>query len=209
MKTSTIIGQLVAVALIAIFFQSELKAMVGVVAMQGMLYANNYFFLGLFHPAGFTVPSPYVPKLDMGSSNLMQLKFIYLARYLLADQFLLDSYAQGILKDIERRLELQVSPTELDALQNLSVPTVQWDEITAEEFHNRFVLKSVPVILKNVPSAAKELWSPEYFAETYGGHEFEVSHVNNLSTLRMNFTRYVAAHGPQVTLPLCLIVSPP
>jgi hypothetical protein len=201
MKTSTIIGQLVAVTLIAIFFQSELKALVGVVATQGMLYANNYFFLSLFHPAGFTVPSPYVPDLDMGSSNLLQLKFIYLARYLLADQFLLDSYAQKILKDIERRLELQVNPADLEALQNLSVPTVQWNEITADEFHNRYVLKSVPVILKNVPSAAKELWAPEYFAAKYGGHEFEVSHVNNLSTLRMNFSRYVAAHGPQVIPP--------
>jgi hypothetical protein len=196
------IGQLVTVALIAIFFQVELKALFGVIMMQGMLYANNHFFLSLFYD-GFTRPSPYVPNLDMGSSNLLKLKLTYVLRYLCSDQFLFQDTVNGILKEIEMKLESQYQANgwNSSSFESIPVPTFDWKDISADQFHEQFVVPGVPVVLKNVPSVSTELWSPEFFSEEYGSHELDVINVNSLSTLRMNFSRYVAAHSLTVLLP--------
>jgi hypothetical protein len=196
------IGQLVAVALIAIFFQAELKALVGVIFMQGTLFANNHFFLSLFYD-GFTPPSPYVPDLDMGASNLLKLKLIYVMRYLCSDQFLFQDTANGVLSDIEARLDSQYKANgwNYSSFENVPVPSFDWKDISADQFYEQFVLRGIPVVLKNVPSASSELWSPDFFADQYGSHEFDVINVNSVSTLRMNFSRYVEAHSAKV-LPL-------
>jgi hypothetical protein len=197
--TKNTIGKIVAVVLIAIFFNSELQGCIGSLGIQLTLFANNYFFLSLFFD-GFTPTNNQLPILDMGSTNLLKLKLIYVARFLGMNQFLFSEIANDTLADIERRLEAQFLANGWDSstFDNLDVPSMRWGEIDPETFLKTCVIPGIPCIIKDVPSGARDKWNPAYFASHYGQHNIEVINTNTVSVLQMNISRYVAAHTPAV-----------
>lgn len=201
-KTIQTISTILIILLISIYFKIELKGILGSLTMQFSLYFNNYFFLSLFSTDGFTKLNNLLPSLNMGNNNLLQLKFIYILRYLLKEQFLYENKVQIILKNIENNLikQFQENNWNYNQFDNIPVPTYDWNNITSKEFHQNFVIPGIPVIIKNFPSKAKDLWTPEFFSNNYGEHEIEVANTNILSTLRMNISRYFEAHGPKVFL---------
>lgn len=200
------------VAVLAVMFKSELKAAVFTTLMQFSLYANNYFFVSLFFNgfSGSKYPNPFLPSLEMGSLNLLKLKLIYVARYVFEDQFLLQDMVDVINVDIEKRLHDQYAannwrPHHFD---NVPVPSAKWGQISEDDIFEKFILPGIPFILKNVPSQARDKWTPEYFAQKYGSHNVDVINTHALSVLNMNISRYVDAHRPEVcNRPQYLIVS--
>jgi hypothetical protein len=190
------------VSLLAVMFKVELKAALMTSAMQLSLYANNYFFVSLFLDgfSGSKYPNPFLPSLELGYFNLVQLKLIYVARYVFEDQFLLQDKVDSINTDIERRLKEQYAanswrPHHFD---NVAVPSANWGHISEQDIYEKYILPGIPFILKNVPTQARDKWTPEYFAENYGSHNVDVINTHELSVLNMNISRYVDAHRPEV-----------
>jgi len=183
------------IAILAVYFKTELYAAAVACTIQISLYANNYFFLSLFFN-GFTPENSHFPSLNMGNHNILTMKWIYVFRYMFKDQFFMSSLADETLTDIETRLHKQFNDNgwNISTFSEVPVPTIQWGDISPEEFHSNYVVPGVPVILKNVPTSARELWSPEFFASNYGEHEIDVVNTITQSVLRMNMSRYVDAH---------------
>lgn len=166
MKAKNIIGVFVCLFAVAMFcFKSEFKAAFIASAIQLALFTNNKFFFSLVMN-GFTATNPYVPVLDMGEANLLKMKLIYVARYIFRDQFLFSSIADGVLSNIEARLDRQFAANGWtnETFANLPVPSAKWGEIEPKEYLSKYVLQGIPFILKDVPSEARDNWSPEYLA---------------------------------------------
>ena len=176
----------------------EVKAAIAVTLLQGYLHANNLFFLSLLSD-GFSCDQnddSILPVLDMGYFNTLQLKFIYLSRYLAKDQFLFADKANIILKDVEARLDLQFEKNNWDfsTFNEIAVPSIGYSDIGNVSIYNDYVKKGIPFIVKGVPSRAVDVWSPDYFASSYGSHEVAVINTTELAVLHMNISDYVNIH---------------
>ena len=183
---------------VAFYFKSiELKAALGATLLQGFLYANNFFAFSLLGN-GFSYDQSdgdVLPVLDMGYFNMLQLKLIYVSRYLGRDQFLFDEYTKCVLNDIERRLDSQFKANGWDftTFNEMPVPSVSFKDVNSVAIYEKYVKRGIPFVVKHFPSRAVDTWSPEFFASTYGGHETMVINTTELAVLRMNMSDYVAS----------------
>lgn len=166
--------------------------------MQFALYYNCHGFFSLLNP-GFSSPSKPLstPVLDMGNMNLLKLQFIYVLRYILKDQFLLQDQVLTIHQDMVQRLDKQFNENKwsYDTFAELPVPSHRWGEISPEDFFRRYVVNGIPVVLKGFPSQAKDKWSPEYFDTLAGDHEIAVINTTAVTSVRMNISDFVASQS--------------
>jgi len=180
----------IAIIPFAILFRSELKASLMAAGVQLTLFSNIYFGLALLAP-GYSGDAPPV-ELDIGYANDLQMKGIYLLRFFLKDQFLLSSVEAKIHQDIQNRLEKQYKAlgwTKKDL--TLSIPTVQWGSITAEEFFTQYAQLGRPVIIKGFSSHAVKHWSAEYFKTKYGDYKIEVINISSIAPIRTTIGEFV------------------
>ncbi len=171
----------------------ETKAAIASAFIQFSLYANNGFVISLFRP-GLTGAIPE-PNIDIGYSNEMQLKFIWLSRFFLSSQFLLADWEKSVHENIERRLRHQYSQNNWTS-QSLTteVPSFEWGSISNEDFFEKFVKVGKPVVIRNFPSTATAQWSTEYFAERYGDHLVDVINTSAVRTIpSMRLADFVSA----------------
>ena len=135
----------------------------------------------------------------MGYFNTLKLKLIYVARYIFEDQFLFAHETALIHEDIAKRLDAQYAENnwKVHQFDNVPVPSAEWGKVSAKDVFEKYVLPGIPFVLRNVPSAARDKWSPEYFAEKYGHHTIDVINTHEMSVLTMNMSRYVEAHRPE------------
>ena len=172
-----------------VLFEStvETKAAIASAFIQFSLFANNQFVFSLFH-AGLSGDVPQ-PNIDIGYSNQMQLKFIWLARFFTSSQFLLSDMEKGVFADIERRLRRQYAQNNWTVHDLVTeVPSFEWGTLSPEDFFEQFVKIGKPVVIRNFPSTATSVWSTEYFAAKYGDHLVDVintSAVRSIPNMRL------------------------
>jgi hypothetical protein len=197
MKINAKASLFVGLIAVAVYFKSvEVKAAIGASLLQGFLYANNFFVFSLF-ANGFAYDQSddsLLPVLNMGYFNMLQLKLIYVSRFIGRDQFLFDDYVKNILNDIEHRLDAQFKENKWDfeTFNELPVPSVDYKDIHSVAIYEKYVKRGIPFIVKQVPSRAVDNWSPDYFAAHYGAHEVAVINTTDVGVLHMNISEYVA-----------------
>lgn len=151
----------------------ELKSALITTFIQTSLFANNWFGLALFNRGLSLDPPPL--DINIGYANELQLKFIWLSRWFIEDQFLFSNYEKKIHDSIYHNLITQYEQnnwTEKDLIT--SIPTFDFKDITSDEFLKEYVQKGIPVVIKNFQNKAYNLWSTEYFHNKYGNHVIEV-----------------------------------
>lgn len=172
----------------------------GIVAMlvltlllvKELVFTHGFFVYTFFRPSISDVPPPV--KLDVGYWNKLQFKIILLARYLLKNQFLLHGWYRRVHNQILKRVKAQ----NLDQAQvRLPIETVTPGAITPREFYDRYVRKSIPVIIKGgaSDSFAVKNWTPEYFAEKYGEFPANIINQNTAEHFVGSFADVVASRG--------------
>lgn len=176
----------VAIILIAVIaaligkYPSEFKAAIKTTFIQTTLMGNNQWGLSLIK-SGFSGDKPLF-ELDIGYSNELTMKFIYLSRYFMQDQFLFESWANDVLTRIKDRLEKQYQANNwTEETLTTPVPVIEWGSLTPEEFYTQYVKPGKVVVLRHVPSKAAELWTTQYFAEHYGNHIVDVINTTAIS----------------------------
>lgn len=190
---SSVIVCLIAVAF---YFRSvEIKAALGATALQTFLYANAFGALPIFGN-GFSYDQSddsILPVLDMGYTNMLQIKLIYLSRFIFRDQFLFNDYANLILLDIEQRLEKQFKANKWDftTFNEIPVPSVQYSQLDTVNVYEEYTKKGIPFVVKGTPSAAVQQWSPDFFAAKYGSHEVSVINTTSVGVVNMNLSEFV------------------
>lgn len=183
-----------ALALLAANYRPQLQAATVALYMQSALYINCLGPISLFLP-GFSFPyksSELLPELDMGVWNVIKMKWIYVLRYFMKDQFYLQQDSYYILKNVESRLTKQFAMngwTE-ETFANIPVPSFQADNITSREFFDQYVKMGIPVILKNFSSIARDNWSPNYFSRLAGDHVIDVINTTAISSVRMSLSEF-------------------
>mmetsp|Transcript_6091 Transcript_6091/g.11639 ORF Transcript_6091/g.11639 Transcript_6091/m.11639 type:complete len:325 (-) Transcript_6091:85-1059(-) len=196
MKINFISSAVVCLLAVAAYFNGvEFKAALGATALQTYLYGNALFALPLFGN-GFSYDQndgSILPVLDMGYFNLLQLKFIYVSRFIGRDQFLFNDYAKKILLDIELRLDAQFKENGWDftTFNEIPVPSVNHNEADSVEIYEKYVKKGIPFVVRGNPSRAVDLWSPDYFAAEYGSHDVSVINTTSVKVINMNISDYV------------------
>lgn len=197
MKLNVRASALVCFFAVALYFLKsvEVKAALGATALQSFLYVNNFLVFSLFGN-GFSYDQndgDILPVLNMGYFNMLQLKLIYVSRYLGKDQFLFNDHANKILKDVEYRLDSQFKEKNWDSttFNEVPVPSVDFKDVGSVAIYEKYVKRGIPFVVKNVPSHAVDTWSPEYFASKYGGHDIAVINTTDVGVLHMNMSDYV------------------
>lgn len=180
---------------LANFKRNETKAAIKATVIQTNLFANNYFGASLL-AAGFSEDTPEW-SLDIGYLNEMQMKIIYLSRYLFRDQFLFQSWEHDVHSTIANRLGAQYEKNGWDeSTLTTAVPTVEWDSISTnvDKFFNDFVKPGKVVVVRHVPSKAVTTWSTDYFAAQYGDHLVDVINTSSVRPVpSMKLADFVSA----------------
>ena len=139
------------------------------------------FGLYLFK-SGFSGDNPPL-ELDLGYLNCLKLKFIWISRYLLEDQFFLHEYEKIIHADIRTRLDIQYKANNITLQQlQLDIPVIDYHSIAMNTFHEEHVLKGRPVVIKNYNFNATNEWTAEYISTNYGNHTVAVVNMNTSVT---------------------------
>ena len=187
---------IVCLVAIAFYFKSvEIKAAVGATLLQTFLYGNAFFAFPLLGN-GFSYDQndgSFLPVLDMGYGNMLQLKLIYVSRFLFGDQFLFNDHAVTILKDIESRLDKQFESNgwDFETFNEIPAPSVKYSDIDSVNIYEEYVKKGIPFVVKGAPSRAVDLWSPEYFASNYGSHAIPVINTSSVAVVDMTMSEFV------------------
>jgi hypothetical protein len=177
-------------------FKVEIGAALIASYMQLSLYYNCNFFISLFFPGFSAATDPRLPTLDFGESNLLQLKLIYVGRYIFKDQFFMQEQSDRLLKNIERRLNSQFKRENWNehTFASIPVPEVTWSEnLSPDDVFKEYVKLGVPFIMRNYTSVAAQRWSPQFFADYAGDHELDVVNTSAVSTLRMTLSQFVSS----------------
>ena len=149
--------------------------------IQTQLISHTKFGLFLFR-SGFSGDAPPL-DLDLGYYNCLKLKFIWISRFLMEDQFLLSTYEKQIHADIRKRLDIQYRVNNITAKElHLNIPVVDFNTISAELFHQEYVLNGRPVVIKNYNFNATNEWTAEYISTHYGNHTVAVVNMNTSVT---------------------------
>lgn len=151
---------------------------------------TNVFFGGALLADGFSGDGPPV-KIDIGYHNNLQLKFIWLTRFFVQDQFLFVDWEKYVFGDIESRLRSQYERENYPSL-DLKIDTINWDDIDHVQFLDYYVRRGVPVVIKNFKNEATGKWSAEYFAKTYPNHNCEVINTSSVTAQRETIADFFA-----------------
>jgi hypothetical protein len=151
-----------AIILLAIFTAKE------------VIFVHKFFVYTLFRPSISDVPPPI--QLKIGYWNKLQFKFIILLRFFFKDQFWGQQWYKRVHNSILERLKHQ----NIDRSQlKMPIPTVNLEEISPQEFWQKYVKTATPVIIKGGAkhTYAYQNWTPEMFGERFG--EVEVLILQN------------------------------
>jgi hypothetical protein len=143
-------------------------------AIKEVVFVHKFFLRTLFRSSISDVPPPI--KLKVGYRNKLQFKMILLIRYLLKDQFWGQQWYKGVHNSILQNLKQQnLDPNQL----KMPIPTVKLEEISPEEFWQKYVKTCTPVIIKGGAkhTSAYQNWTPEMFGDRLG--EIDVRILDN------------------------------
>lgn len=176
--------------------KTNFKAAMTSLFIQTTLFSNIYFGAALLMD-GFSGGRPPI-NIDIGYENNLQLKFIWLSRYFVQDQFLFAEHEQRVFKDIERRLRKQYKERNYHLNQhnpnlNLAMAEVNYADIASGKVDmlKQYVRPGVPVVIKNFThSTAVQQWSAEYFATKYPKHVCDVINTSSVSTQSITLAEF-------------------
>jgi GTP-dependent phosphoenolpyruvate carboxykinase len=131
-------------------------------------------------------------ELNIGYSNNLKLKAIWLSRYFLRDQFLLSDMERVIQQDIYDRITQQYKAQNIHLPQDIifNITEIDFNNIDNVNFLDNYVRRGIPVVIKNFNNKASKVWSPQYFRETYGEHSVEVINTSSVKSLRSTLREF-------------------
>nr|DAB41911.1 TPA_exp: ArzI - aKG/Fe(II) halogenase [Fischerella sp. PCC 9339] len=136
-------------------------------------FVHKFFLYTFLRSSISDVPPPI--RLKIGYWNKLQFKAILLMRYLLKDQF----WGQQWLKRVHRSILENLNKQDIDFSKlKLPIPTVELEQISAQEFWKTYVRTNTPVIIKGGAkhTFAYKNWTLEMFRERFG--DFKVNITN-------------------------------
>nr|DAB41912.1 TPA_exp: ArzJ - aKG/Fe(II) halogenase [Fischerella sp. PCC 9339] len=157
---------------------SWFRALIAIVvlAIYGIyevVFVHKFFLHTFFRSSISNVPPPIALKI--GYWNKLQFKAILLIRYFLKDQF----WGQQWLKRVHRSILENLNKQDIDFSKlKMPIPTVELEQISAQEFWKTYVRTNTPVIIKGGAkhTFAYQNWTLEMFRERFG--DFKVNIVN-------------------------------
>ena len=176
-------------------YVAHIKAALVTSFIQVNLFSSSYFGGSLFS-TGLGGNAPPV-ELDAGYYILLQLKFIWISRFFLQDQFLFVATEKRIHADIDGRLRRQ-----FDAMQfpqehfEVSIPTYDWRTMSLEGFLNEHVRKGRPAVIKNFNISGAAEWTPEFLSANYGDYVVSAVNMSTESSMAVTLAQlYQLARG--------------
>nr|DAB41906.1 TPA_exp: ArzD - aKG/Fe(II) halogenase [Fischerella sp. PCC 9339] len=157
---------------------SWFRALIAIVvlAIYGIyevVFVHKFFLHTFFRSSISNVPPPIALKI--GYWNKLQFKAILLIRYFLKDQF----WGQQWLKRVHRSILENLNKQDIDFSKlKMPIPTVELEQISAQEFWKTYVRTNTPVIIKGGAkhTFAYQNWTLEMFRERFG--DFRTDTVN-------------------------------
>lgn len=147
---------------------------------------HGFYGAGLWLQESLTShpPSTFVP---LGYWNSLQLKMIYVSRYVMRDNFIFEDWMndvhQVILKDFEAR------GLKKDQDVEFAIPSFEYKDADLKFLFEEYVMTGRPVVLRNVNVKAMQ-WTADNLKERFGSFETPMRCMNG-SVVKQTLGQYV------------------
>ena len=147
---------------------------------------HGFYGAGLFLQESVTShpPSTFIP---LGYWNSLQLKMIYVARYVMKDNFIFEEWMNDIHSVILRDFEARGLQKDQDV--EFSIPTYEYETADLKYLFDEYVMTGRPVVIRNVDVKAMK-WSAEVLKERFGSFETPMRCMNG-SVVKQTLGQYV------------------
>jgi hypothetical protein len=173
------------------FYGFHIPSLIVTCLIQFKTGIHGYFGLGLLIHEPLS-PVPISNYVRLGYVNSLQLKFIYVMRKWMEDNFLFDDWLSSVHNNILEDFERRNVPKDENSL--FEIPSFEMNEIDPQKFYSDYVKMGRPVILKKVLDIPAMSWTPDIIAERAGDFSTTTRCMDG-STRKWTLGEYIASRN--------------